>query len=77
MIPTDIYNKIILYNSTLLCDLFKSRLKINGLMILFKLQSGKFVRLWHWRQESHGSAWLSAMEKKIKLNKYMCKSSTA
>ena len=73
MIPNDIFNKIILYNSTLLCDIFKSRLKINSLMILFHLNNGKYIRLWHWRQEAHGSAWLSAMEKKIKLYKYMCK----
>ena len=73
MTPIDLYNRIILYNSTLLCDLFKSRLKINSLMILIKLDSGKYVRLWHWRQESHGSAWLSAFENKIKLYKYMSK----
>ena len=36
-------------------------------MILFKLQSGKYVRFWHGRQETHGSAWSLAIEKdKIK-----------
>ena len=73
MIPNDIFNKIILYNSHVVADLFKSRLKINYLMILFRLNNGKYIRLWHWRQETHGSVWLSEMEKKIKLYKYMCK----
>ena len=42
-LPSEIYSKITLYNSTVLCDLFKSRLKINSLMTLFKLNSGIYI----------------------------------
>ena len=70
MIPEAIIDKIILYNSTVLCDLFKSRLKINGLMVLFKLNSGKYIRLWHYMEPIYGSKWTSDIERKIQYYKY-------
>ena len=51
MLPEILINKIILYNSTVLRDLFKSRLKSNKLMILFKWPNGNYIRLWHYMQE--------------------------
>ena len=70
MIPEVIIDNIILYNSTGLCDLFKSRLKINGLMVLFKLNSGKYIRLWHYMEPIYGSKWTSDIERKIQYYKY-------
>ena len=74
MIPEVIYSKIILYNSTVIADLFKSRLKINGLMVLFRLQSGKFIRLWHYMEEmsQNGINWSENIERKIQYYRY-CK----
>ena len=65
-IPEVIINKITLYNSTLLCDLFKSRLKINGLMVLFRLNN-KYIRLWHYTQDIPriGSKWADNIEWKV------------
>ena len=70
--PEVIINKITLYNSTVLCDLFKSRLKINGLMVIFKLQSGKYMRLWHYKEEvpRYGIKWSENFERKIQYYKY-------
>ena len=68
-IPEVIINKITLYNSTLLCDLFKSRLKINGLMVLFRLKSGKYMRLWHYMEPIYGSKWTCDIERKIRYYK--------
>ena len=70
MIPEVIINKITLYNSTVLCDLFKSRLKINKLMILFKLNNGRYIRLWHYMEPIYGSKWTSDIERKIQYYKY-------
>ena len=70
MIPEVIINKITLYNSTVLCDLFKSRLKIDGLMVIFKLQSGKCMRLWHYKEPIYGSKWTSDIERKIQYYNY-------
>ena len=73
MIPEVIINKITLYNSTILCDIFKSRLQINRLMILFKLNSGRYIRLWHYMEEmpQYGIKWSENIERKIRY--YKCK----
>ena len=72
IIPEVIFDKIILYNSTRLCDIYKSRLKINGLMVLFRLQNGKYMRLWHCMEPIYGNKWTSDIERKIQYYKY-CK----
>ena len=67
MIPTEICRKIRLYNSTVLCDLFRSRLKVNSLMTLFKLGSNNYIRLWHYMQEipRFGSKWADNIDRKV------------
>ena len=71
-LPSEIYSKITLYNSTVLCDLFKSRLKMNSLMTLFKLNSGRYIRLWHYMEEipQNGIKWSENIERKIQYYKY-------
>ena len=69
MIPVEICHKIRLYNSTVLADLFRSRLKVNSLMILFKLQDGRHIRLWHYLSPIYGSNWLENFERKIRYYK--------
>ena len=66
MIPIEVCRKIRLYNSTVLADLFRSRLKVNYLMILFKLNN-KYIRLWHYMQEipRFGSKWEDNIERKV------------
>ena len=68
IIPEVIVDKIILYNSTVLCDIYKSSLKINKLMRLFKLGNGKYMRLWHCVQETslHHDRWARKVDQKIK-----------
>ena len=65
MIPTEICRKIRLYNSTVLADMFRSRLKVNSLMVLFKLGNNKYIRLWHYLTPIYGSNWLENFERKI------------
>ena len=69
IIPEVIFDKIILYNSTRLCDIYKSRLKINGLMVLFRLQNGKYMRLWHCMGEvpRYGIKWSENIDKKYNI----------
>ena len=68
MIPEILINNIILYNSTVITDIFKSRLKINKLMVLFRFTNGKYIRLWHYMQEipMHHDRWRDRIERKIK-----------
>jgi hypothetical protein len=61
----ELCRKIRLYNSTVLCDIFRSRLKVNSLMTLFRLQSGRYIRLWHYLSPVYGSNWLENFERKI------------
>ena len=68
-LPNEIYSKITLYNSTVLCDLFKSRLKMNSLMTLFKLNSGRYIRLWHYMEPIYGNKWSFDIERKIRYYK--------
>ena len=68
-LPSEIYSKITLYNSTVLCDLFKSRLKVNSLMTLFKLNSGRYIRLWHYMEPIYGNEWSFDIERKIRYYK--------
>ena len=70
IIPEVIFDKIILYNSTIICDIYKSRLKINGLMVLFRLQNGKYMRLWHCMEPIYVNKWTSDIERKIQYYKY-------
>ena len=70
IIPEVILDKTILYTSTILCDIYKSRLKINGLMVLLRLQSGKFMRLWRCMEPIYGNKWTSDIERKIQYYKY-------
>ena len=75
-LPDEVFSKIILYNSTVLADLFKSRLKINSLMILFRLGNGRYKRLWHYMEPTYGSKWAYEIEEQIqmhKLTKHMLK----
>ena len=65
MIPEVLINKIILYNSSILSDIFRSRLKINSLMILFKWPSGKYIRLWHYMQDTYNLRWARKIDQKI------------
>ena len=69
-LPVEICSKIRLYNSTVLCDLFKSRLKVNSLMTLFKLNNGRYRRLWHCQEPRYGSKWTLDIERKIQYYKY-------
>ena len=68
MIPEIHINKIILYNSAVLRDTFKSRLKINSLMVLFRFTNGKYIRLLHYMQEipMYHDRWRARIERKIK-----------
>ena len=65
MIPDVLINKIFLYNSTVLSDIFRSRLKINSLMILFKWPNGTYIRLWHYMQDTYHQRWSANIEGKI------------
>ena len=67
MIPEILINRIMLYNSTVLRDIFKSILKINSLMILFQWPNGKYIRLWQYMQEIpiYHDRWRDKMETKI------------
>ena len=65
MIPEVHISKIILYNSTVLSDIFRSRLKINSLMILFKWPNGKYIRLWHYMQDTYNLRWAANIEGRI------------
>ena len=71
-LPIEICRKIRLYNSHALADLFRSRLKANSLMTLFKVQSGRYIRLWHCMEPISGNKWTSDIERKIQYYKY-CK----
>ena len=66
MIPIEVCRKIRLYNSTVLADLFRSRLKVNSLMILFKL-GNRYIRLWHYMPEiqRYGSNWADNIDRKV------------
>ena len=68
MIPEILINKISLYNSTGLRDIFKSRLKINSLMVLFRFTNGKCIRLLHIMQETliYHDRWRGRIERKVK-----------
>ena len=68
-LPNEIYSKITLYNSTVLCDLFKSTLKANSLMMLSKLNSGRYIRLWHYIEPMYGYTWSFDIERKIRYYK--------
>ena len=68
-LPNEIYSKTTLYNSTALCDLFKSRLKMNSSMTLFKLNSGIYIRLWHYMEPIYGNKWSFGIERKIRYYK--------
>ena len=72
MIPTEICRRIRLYNSTVLCDIFRSRLKVNSLMILFKKGNDKYVRLWHCLEPLYGSTWSKNIEDRVHYYRY-CK----
>ena len=72
MIPTEICRKIRLYNSTVLCDSFRSRLKMNSLMTLFKLQNGRYIRLLHYLSPIYGSKWSKNIEGRVQYYIY-CK----
>ena len=72
MMTTDICRKIRLYNSTVLCDIFRSRLKVNSLMILFKKGNNKYVRLWHCLEPLYGSTWSKNIEDRVTYYRY-CK----
>ena len=71
MIPEVLINKIILYNSTVLSDIFRSRLKINSLMILINIRSNKYIRLYHYMQEKpvFHDRWRDNIERKIRMYK--------
>ena len=63
MIPIEVCRKIRLYISTVLADLFRSRLKVNSLMTLFKLGNNKYVRLWHYLTPIYGSNWAANIDR--------------
>ena len=65
MIPEVLVNKIILYNSSILSDIFRSRLKRNSLMILFKWPNGTYIRLWHYMQDTYNQRWAANIEGRI------------
>ena len=65
MIPIEVCRKIRLYNSTVLADLFRSRLKVNTLTILFKLGNNKYIRLWHYLTPIYGSNWADNIDRKV------------
>ena len=67
LIPIEIENRIILYNSTILCDIFKTRIKKNSLMILFRRNNGTYKRLWHYLQDIHGDKWSKWIDYRIKI----------
>ena len=68
-LPTELCSKIVLCNSTVLCDLFKSRLKVNSLMTLFRLPSGRYKRLWHYKESRYGNKWSEQIERQIQYYK--------
>jgi hypothetical protein len=72
MIPEVVFNKTTLQKSTILCDLYNSRLMINKLMALFELGNGKYMRLWHCMEPIYGNKWTPDIERKIQYYKY-CK----
>ena len=61
-LPIELCSKIVLYNSTVLCDLFKSRLKVNSLMTLFRLNNGRYKRLLHYQESRYGNKWSEQIE---------------
>ena len=64
-LPIELCSKIVLYNSTVLCDLFKSRLKVNSSMTLFRLPSGRYKRRWHYQESRYGNKWSGQIEQQI------------